>query len=65
MESFDHLGTVELPRWGIYNSQLSVLTYLESEYDFSRPRDSDFLDFDPRQRRQKDVVALRDNLELW
>ena len=48
--------------------QLSLLTWLESENNLSRPRETDILKFDPRQRRQKDVVdnffTPRDSLEL-
>ena len=48
--------------------QLSVLTWLESEYDFSRPRETDILKFIPnngaRKMLSKDIVSPRDNLEL-
>ena len=48
--------------------QLSVLTWLESENDLSRPTETDILEFVPQQRRQKDVVdnfvTPRDSLEL-
>jgi len=55
---------VESPRWGMHNSQLFVLTYLKSGRVLSRPRDSNFFNFGPRQRHQKDVVTPRDSLEL-